>query len=433
VALKFLLPEALSNKEAVERFSREARAAVKIKSEHVARVTDVGTLESGSPYMVMEYLRGYDLGEVLAQKGPLPIAEVVEYVLQACEALAEAHALGIVHRDLKPANLFLTQRADGSPSVKVLDFGISKVTTGVDSKMDMTRTAMTMGSPLYMSPEQMASAKDVDARTDLWAVGVILFQLLAGKAPFDADSMPELCAKILQEGPPVLRNLRADAPEGLQAVVQKCLQKKRDDRYPTVSELATELLPFGPPRCRVSVERIARVMQNAGLSESRPSSMSPSELAAFAASVGTQGAWEQASSRRSSGGRLFLFGGIFVAALAALGVFLAKSSAESAVEATTPSATSAPPVVAAVASSPTALVQPTAPSQPTAVAQPAALAEPTASPATALTPPAPSSQLKSQPRPAPPRPVQPARKPPNVRPSPTSPKLPQVDLNQDRK
>src|SRR5690606_21773595 len=162
VALKFLLPEALSNAEAVARFAREARAAVKIKSEHVARVTDVGTLETGSPYMVMEYLRGTDLGDLVHTQGPLPIADAVEYLLQACEAVAEAHALGIVHRVLKPSNLFLTRRADGSPSIKVLDFGISKVTTGADSQMNMTRTATVMGSPLYMSPEQMASARDVD-------------------------------------------------------------------------------------------------------------------------------------------------------------------------------------------------------------------------------------------------------------------------------
>src|ERR1700760_4922495 len=157
VALKFLLPEALGNGEAVARFAREARAAVKIKSEHVARVSDVGTLDSGSPYMVMEYLEGQDLADWVRHSGAMRPADAVEFVLQACEAIAEAHALGIVHRDLKPANLFVTRRVDGSPCVKVLDFGISKLTTpGSTSDMGMTRTSTVMGSPLYMSPEQMS-------------------------------------------------------------------------------------------------------------------------------------------------------------------------------------------------------------------------------------------------------------------------------------
>src|SRR4051812_29611172 len=173
VAIKFLLPEALGNAEAVARFAREARAAVKIKSEHVARVIDVGTLETGAPYMVMEYLEGGDLSQVLASRGPLPVEEAVEYVLQACEAIAHAHALGIVHRDLKPANLFLIRRPDGTNAIKVLDFGISKVMPGKSASSDnaMTRTRTVMGSPLYMSPEQMASTRDVDGRTDLWALG----------------------------------------------------------------------------------------------------------------------------------------------------------------------------------------------------------------------------------------------------------------------
>ena len=140
VAIKFLLPDALQSPDVVARFAQEARAAVKIKSEHVVRVIDVGTLASGSPYMVMEYLEGADLSAVLSRRGPMPVEEVVGLVLQACEALAEAHALGIVHRDLKPANLFSIARADGSASVKVLDFGISKVTTaGAD--MGMTTTS----------------------------------------------------------------------------------------------------------------------------------------------------------------------------------------------------------------------------------------------------------------------------------------------------
>ncbi|HEY3664483.1 MAG TPA: serine/threonine-protein kinase, partial [Polyangiaceae bacterium] len=176
VALKFLLPEALANADAVARFAREARAAVKIKSEHVVRVSDVGTLESGSPYMVMEYLQGQDLSEWMTNHGTLNVSDAVEFLLQACEALAEAHALGIVHRDLKPANLFVTARRDGTPCIKVLDFGISKF-TAPGSNLNMTKTSTIMGSPLYMSPEQLSSTRTVDARTDIWALGVILFEL----------------------------------------------------------------------------------------------------------------------------------------------------------------------------------------------------------------------------------------------------------------
>jgi serine/threonine-protein kinase len=154
VAIKFLLPGAAQHPEATARFLREARAAVQIQSEHVARVSDVGTLDNGAPYMVMEFLNGSDLGQVLAARGaPFAIEEGVSYLLQACEAIAEAHALGIVHRDLKPANLFLTQRADGSALVKVLDFGISKVMAGHDADASITATATVMGSPAYMSPE----------------------------------------------------------------------------------------------------------------------------------------------------------------------------------------------------------------------------------------------------------------------------------------
>src|SRR5689334_23477229 len=175
VAIKFLLPDGMNNEEAVARFDREARTAAKIKSEHVARVIDVGSLENGSRYIVMEYLEGADLASFLRSRRLLPVEEAVEFVLQACEALAEAHALGIIHRDLKPENLFLVRRADGLVSVKVLDFGISKITalTGSGREVGITKTSTIMGSPLYMSPEQMTCAKDVDFRTDIWAMGAI--------------------------------------------------------------------------------------------------------------------------------------------------------------------------------------------------------------------------------------------------------------------
>ncbi len=185
VALKFLLPDALRSPEAVARFVREARAAVKIKSEHVARVTDVGHLENGAPYIVMEYLEGVDLSAWLRQNGPMPIPQAVDFVLQACEAIADAHVLGIVHRDLKPSNLFCIRRTDGQSSIKVLDFGISKILNPGTPRPDMTATSALIGSPLYMSPEQMSLSKGVDVRTDIWSLGIILFELITGRTPFE--------------------------------------------------------------------------------------------------------------------------------------------------------------------------------------------------------------------------------------------------------
>jgi serine/threonine-protein kinase len=266
VAIKFLLPEMLTNPEIVARFAREARAAVRIKSEHVARVADVGTLDNGAPFMVMEYLEGTDLSAYLQQYGRQPVPQAVEFMLQACEAIAEAHALGIVHRDLKPANLFVTRRADQVLSVKVLDFGISKVTSASSTAPDanMTKTSMSLGSPLYMSPEQMASTRNVDERTDIWALGTILHEMLTCNAPFTGNTLPEICYKIATEPPAPLRMLRPDVPPQIEAVVKRCLEKQRTDRYRNVAELAAALVDFGPPRVRVSFERISRTIQNAG-------------------------------------------------------------------------------------------------------------------------------------------------------------------------
>jgi serine/threonine protein kinase len=269
VAIKFLLPEALRSAEAVARFEREARAAVKIQSEHVARVTDVGRLETGAPYMVMELLRGRDLADLLQQEGPLPLEDVADYILQAGEAIAEAHGLGIVHRDLKPPNLFLTTRADGSSCVKVLDFGISKVTNASSSSdQGMTSTTAVMGSPLYMSPEQLMSARDVDMTTDIWALGVICYELLTGKPPFVADTLPQLCMAISTAAPTPLRHYRPDVPVELEQLLARCLEKDRGKRFATVAQFANELVKFAPRRSRLSAERIERLARAAGFSAS---------------------------------------------------------------------------------------------------------------------------------------------------------------------
>jgi serine/threonine protein kinase len=259
VAIKFLLPDALEHPEIVARFAREARAAVKIRSEHVARVMDVGTLDSGAPYMVMEYLEGCDLSTELAQNGALPVEDVVDFVLQASEALVEAHQFGFVHRDLKPANLFLVA-GRGAPVVKVLDFGISKTSSfvgGTGSGAAFTQTASLLGSPLYMSPEQMDSARSVDARTDIWALGVIFYELLSGEPPFSGESMPQLCMAILQQTPRALRVARPDVPARLEAVILRCLEKDRERRFANVQELAVALAEFSPPRSCISLERIS--------------------------------------------------------------------------------------------------------------------------------------------------------------------------------
>ncbi len=241
-AMKFMLPAALANEQAVDRFVREARAAAKLKSEHVAKVTDVGRLENGSPYMVMEHLLGSDLEGILAQHGTLTPAVAATYVMQACDAIAEAHAVGVIHRDLKPANLFLTKRPNGSPCIKVLDFGISKSITP-DENNSMTRTTAIMGSPYYMSPEQMRSSKNVDAGTDIWALGVILYQLTTGRVPFPGETITEVCSGVLADDPPPLMRLLPGIPPEFDAIVRRCLQKQSAHRFGNARELAAALLP----------------------------------------------------------------------------------------------------------------------------------------------------------------------------------------------
>ena len=319
VALKFLLPEALGDAEAVARFAREARNAVKIKSEHVARVIDVGTLPNGAPYMVMEYLEGGDLAAWIKQRGAMPAEQAIEFVLQACVAVADAHALGIVHRDLKPANLFCIRRSDGQLSIKVLDFGISKLAeVGTGAGMAMTRTAALMGSPLYMSPEQMRSARDVDAQTDIWALGIIVFELISGRAPFQAGSVTELAIKVNNEPTPAVRSFRPDVPGGLEAIIFKCLEKDRSRRYRNVAELALALLPFAPARARGSVERISGIIQAAGLSVSALA-VPPSPHPATQGAGGTLPAVGRTTTR-PRGGKTAIVGGGLVGAIALIAI-----------------------------------------------------------------------------------------------------------------
>jgi eukaryotic-like serine/threonine-protein kinase len=272
VALKFMR-EDVCTPEYKSRFLREARNTVRLKSKHVSRVLDVGALDEGAPYMVMEYLEGTDLSDLLQKRGPFPVAEACDYVIQACEAIAEAHGHGIVHRDLKPANLFLTKGTSGEPVVKVLDFGVSKV---VDLDFDETNaggrprsnrshdpnTAVTkatdlLGSPSYMSPEQIESARNADARSDIWSLGVILFRLISGKAPFTGTTLGDLIQKVMKEPLPNLRTVQPDIPAGLEDVVARCLERDRDKRIQDAVELARSLAPYAGPNAAPSLERIA--------------------------------------------------------------------------------------------------------------------------------------------------------------------------------
>ncbi len=245
VAIKFLLSDVAEFGEAAERFRREARAAAQIQSDHVARVLDVGSLDGTVPYMVMEYLKGEDLGQVLGEGHPLEIRDAVRNILEACEAVAQAHAAGIIHRDLKPANLFLAERPDGSRRVKVLDFGISRsISDSSGGDLRLTSTSTLIGSPLYMSPEQMRCPRDVDARTDIWSLGAILYEMLVARPPFEAETLPQLCELVLTETPPRLSQLRPEIPPDLEAAVHRCLERERDDRWPNVTALVEALTPY---------------------------------------------------------------------------------------------------------------------------------------------------------------------------------------------
>jgi serine/threonine protein kinase len=243
VAIKFLRHEVLALPDAVERFEREARASARIRGPHVVQVLDVDTDERGRPYMVMELLRGRDLEAELRVHGPFPVERAVDLVLQACVAVAQAHAAGIVHRDLKPSNLFLTEEA-GKRVLKVLDFGISKIAPDADAPpASATSTCVTVGTPLYMSPEQMRSSKDVDGRSDIWSLGVILYELVAGTPPFLGTTTAAIAA-IVADAMPSLRRVRPDVPEALERVLVTALAKAPADRLPTAEALGAALMPF---------------------------------------------------------------------------------------------------------------------------------------------------------------------------------------------
>ncbi|MBK9266701.1 MAG: protein kinase [Polyangiaceae bacterium] len=264
VAIKLLHPDVSASDDGRERFLREARAAAKLESDHVVRVFDVGTFGDKHAYMVMEHLEGSDLERYLDGRGPLDIEEAVDYVMEALEALAHAHAHGMVHRDIKPSNLFLTQRVDGTRRVKILDFGISKTDAGlgVSSPGSSTLTSphAVLGSPAYMAPEQIRSSKTVDQTADIWSVGVMLYELTSGKSPFLGESVGDTLARVLMGNVEPLSVVRRDAPKELSDVVARCLEMDEKKRFQNVAELAVALAPLGSSRTKELPERIARVL-----------------------------------------------------------------------------------------------------------------------------------------------------------------------------
>ncbi len=285
VALKVVLPEIAQNEEVVARFMNEARAAAKIQSDHVARVMDVGRLADGTPFMVMERLNGTDLEALVETQGPRPAEEIADLLLQALDGVAHAHSMGIVHRDLKPANLFVAKKSTGGVAsrVKVLDFGISKALSGTPfGPGGLTSTKSILGSPAYMAPEQLRSSRTVDARADLWSLGVIAYQLATGKLPYDHEDVGGLFAAILEDAPKPPRELVPGLPEGIERVILRCLQKKPDARFQTALELAQALAPFGS---RISARALEQIEQISTAPTATVSGPAPALIAseAFAA------------------------------------------------------------------------------------------------------------------------------------------------------
>src|SRR5688572_16581210 len=262
VAIKFIRAEMQQVPGVLSRFAREAKAAVSIKSEHVAQVFDVGTADGIGPYIVMEYLEGCDLAQVLEMEGRLPIRRAVHYVMQACEALAVAHSSGITHRDIKPENLFLTRQGD-LERIKLLDFGISKATlTGkvFGDELSSSDNSCLLGTPLYMSPEQIRANVEIDHRSDIWSLGAVLYELITARSAFGAEGVRQVWTRILETPPTPLAAYCPEAPPTLQAVIERCLEKDPARRFQNVAELAVALLPFAPSRARLYAQRTSSIL-----------------------------------------------------------------------------------------------------------------------------------------------------------------------------
>jgi serine/threonine protein kinase len=387
VAIKVLISDVVADDQAVTRFLNEARAAARIVSEHVARVTDVATLDNGVPYMVLELLEGADLAKVLEERGAPPITLAIDWVLEACAGVAKAHELGVVHRDLKPSNLFLAKREDGTSIVKVLDFGISKSTNpALVPSTTLTATGSMMGSPCYMAPEQVRNAKQVDGRTDIWALGVILYELLTARRPFGGETLGELLVAIVEQQPLPMSATRRDVPPGLEEVVARCLKRSPADRFASIAELSRALAPYasrpGGPSSSSSSSG-ARFWQTAvpSLAAGRmPDSVFETQTPP-SHETQTAGAWGETRGlrRRSGGSRLgaTAAGGAVVilvlAGLAYRGLGWPRATLPSPPEALAPAPPAAPPSAISVRAEAPAPVP--APASPTTLAPDAGSAQ----------------------------------------------------------
>jgi serine/threonine-protein kinase len=258
VALKFMRAE-LRGQISTSRFTSEARATAKLRSAHVARVYDVGVLGDGTPFMVMELLEGIDLECLLEERGRISPEIAAELVAQACDAVAEAHSAGIIHRDLKPANLFLTKTPQGAPFVKVVDFGISKAT--IDAPSRATAAGTIMGSPPYMSPETLKSSRNADARSDIWALGVILYELATGRLPFDGEGVGDIALKVHHDEPVWPALFDPNIPKDYDAIVRSCMQKDPSMRCASVVELRDALTAFLSTRSSTGMTLSLRTSQ----------------------------------------------------------------------------------------------------------------------------------------------------------------------------
>jgi serine/threonine protein kinase len=276
-ALKFLRPSVAREPSAAARFLREAEASGRIKSPHVVGIVDVGALASGSPYLVMEYLEGTTLAERISGDKRLPLIEACDLALQVAQGLAAAHAMGVIHRDIKPANLFITTGSEGRELLKIVDFGISKILdpdSGV--AQHLTRTQTSIGSPLYMSPEQMRSARTADFRADQWSLGVVLYRMATGCLPFDAKSLPRLCVQVLEADFVPVGTRCPDLPPAFADAVERCLRRLPGDRHADIAGLAEALVPFAPPDGRDRAHRCREILSTPSAASATPSTATAS-------------------------------------------------------------------------------------------------------------------------------------------------------------